>query len=885
MHSKWHVRVVAVGSTGLSIGIALWLASRCAVHAGFQTQVGHLGFESPQTNPLAVSPDGSTIYVCNTPNDTLSIIDAETRTVVREVPVGLQPVSVAVRPDGAVVYVSNHLSDSVSAVDPTAGIVVATIQDVAPSGDPDAGLTRFDEPCQVAFSPDGTRAYVALSHANQVAVIDAQAHRLIGRIDLDGGLSLPGGEMVALSAPHALALLDGGRYLAVAAFESGNRTELQYQPGFPGSVNPGVCNGSDDMNRLRTELLSNDLDLATRGDVVQNPAIPDRDVVVVRTSDGQPVAMLHDVGTLLYGLAAVPGSNLLAITHTDARNTANGFAALGHRPWLNRVSGVAFHPGTERFGQVFTNDLDAPIGGTPDPALPAAVPYGLAFSPDGSTCWVTAAGSDRLLVLTSAGAVLHRVAVGSNPTGVAFDATRNEVWVLDRIDGTVSIVDATSSTVVSTISIGASPVADDVKRGARVVHGASFSGNGSVACASCHPAGNVDQLEWDLGGRDPNGVDIVGPRVTMPLRGLDGTARFHWDGVFDTLHDLVVGTVTGNVMSGTIDDALATDAETYLRQIPHFPGPHRRPSDALSADAANGLAGFVGLTCAQSGCHEAPFWTSFGELGNGIEAVSVRALQDRRQLGHDGVSSNLTVGQCYGLYHGRIDSEMGERSFLFTFFDLDSTAQTQQIAFYDETSTGLPGVLGAQATVSAANVHDAATHDLFLRVWRETSAGKALLTADGSWNGVVHLEWDGATRRFVGPSGSFPFASLARAVRHEGAVLTFTARLARAAEQTQPDLLEVRRDAAVSTFGQVVDVPASGTVDLTLIGRHFQTGARCFVDGVRTATDPAWIDDTRMTLHLAVPAGAAGSILAIDVQNPMARFSNELPLRRAAAAN
>src|SRR5690349_14520359 len=70
-------------------------------------------FESGQVRPLAMSPDGARLFVCNTPDNRLEIFDvgAGGLTHAGSVPVGLEPVAVAARTNGEV-WVVNFLSDS-----------------------------------------------------------------------------------------------------------------------------------------------------------------------------------------------------------------------------------------------------------------------------------------------------------------------------------------------------------------------------------------------------------------------------------------------------------------------------------------------------------------------------------------------------------------------------------------------------------------------------------------------------------------------------------------------------------------------------------------------------------------------------------------------------
>ena len=63
---------------------------------------------------MAVTPDGSKVYVANRGNNTVSVIDA-TNTVIATIPVGLAPFGVAVTPDGSKVYVTN-LNNTVSVI-------------------------------------------------------------------------------------------------------------------------------------------------------------------------------------------------------------------------------------------------------------------------------------------------------------------------------------------------------------------------------------------------------------------------------------------------------------------------------------------------------------------------------------------------------------------------------------------------------------------------------------------------------------------------------------------------------------------------------------------------------------------------------------------------
>jgi YVTN family beta-propeller protein len=63
---------------------------------------------------VAVTSDGTRVYVSNLNANAVSVIDAATRAVVATIPVGVAPLGVAMSPDDSLVYVANFGSNTVS---------------------------------------------------------------------------------------------------------------------------------------------------------------------------------------------------------------------------------------------------------------------------------------------------------------------------------------------------------------------------------------------------------------------------------------------------------------------------------------------------------------------------------------------------------------------------------------------------------------------------------------------------------------------------------------------------------------------------------------------------------------------------------------------------
>jgi YVTN family beta-propeller protein len=127
---------------------------------------------------LAISPDGTHLYVANEDAGQLSIVSLPSGDVVARVPVGEEPEGVAVRPDGAEVYVASEETGEVAVIAASTHEVVARV----PVG---------HRPRSIAFSPDGSRAYVTLENDGAIAEVDTGAHTRLRTIVLEGSGETP----------------------------------------------------------------------------------------------------------------------------------------------------------------------------------------------------------------------------------------------------------------------------------------------------------------------------------------------------------------------------------------------------------------------------------------------------------------------------------------------------------------------------------------------------------------------------------------------------------------------------------------------------------------------------------------------------------------------
>jgi len=158
--------------TALLAAAALVVTVRSTAHAALTPETTIPVGDFPAS--VAVSPDGTTVYVTRILDDTLSVIDTSTNTVIDTVTVGHRPDSVAVSPDGTTVYTANSLDDTLSVIDTSTNTVIATV-------------TVGDDPDSVAVSPDGTTVYTANFSDDTLSVIDAATKTVIGTVTVGDG--------------------------------------------------------------------------------------------------------------------------------------------------------------------------------------------------------------------------------------------------------------------------------------------------------------------------------------------------------------------------------------------------------------------------------------------------------------------------------------------------------------------------------------------------------------------------------------------------------------------------------------------------------------------------------------------------------------------------
>ncbi len=146
---------------------------------------------------LALSPDGSRLYIANSGNNTIAILDIEKGSFLNSISVTGFPSSLAVSPDGT----------TLAAALPAAGIV-----DLIPlnQSGPVTSVPVGRSPATLVYSPDGTRLDVLDSEIPALNVIDTQSASVVATLDLSNPETFAGsfggaGDIIAPNATFEVA--------------------------------------------------------------------------------------------------------------------------------------------------------------------------------------------------------------------------------------------------------------------------------------------------------------------------------------------------------------------------------------------------------------------------------------------------------------------------------------------------------------------------------------------------------------------------------------------------------------------------------------------------------------------------------------------------------
>jgi len=520
---------------------------------------------------MALSPDGRLLFVVCQDSDEVRVVDVRSSKVISSVPVGHVPRGIALSPDNRQIYITNAWSDTVSVIDAATLKVVQRLP------------TGF-EPTGIVVDRRGKTVYVANRLSGDISVIDLNTGQETKRL-----LAGRGASYLALS-PDGKLIFATHIYPNPGAFRSPPNSELTV------------------------------IDTA-------------RQMVVERK-------LLHNVAGVFHVAMSADGrlgvaaqlrpKNLIPLAHVE--------------------HGWAFSDSLTLFGQDVGGTVQIPID---ELDRYYALPWGVAIAPDKSKIFLTTAGSESVTVIdvphllkvvrsrpqpfvndlsATVDYVLARIPVGHNPRGVLLSTDGKRLYVANRLDDNIAVIDTGNNKVISTIDLGGPKNVDALRRGERIFFTAGYAFQGQFGCANCHLDATIDGLQWDL-EPDGFGKDIVDNRS---LENLAGTEPFKWNGGNpDMPTECGPRTEKFFFRSQSFNQQQLTDLVAFVYSLPYRPNRYRLPNGDLTPAQERGKAIFE-RTKYKSGkpipeanqcstCHSGPKYTNQQQVDVGTGKLTDRS--------------------------------------------------------------------------------------------------------------------------------------------------------------------------------------------------------------------------------------------------------------------
>lgn len=537
--------------------------------------------DEPDRSPvdLAITTDECWLLTANETADSVSLVDLERGKLVQEIPCGRRPAAVVLTPDNRRALVTGTWSGDLTIFELTEG-------KLKPAGKVQLGF----EPRGLAVSRDGRTAYVALTAAHAVAVVDLVELKQAAEIKV---ARWP--RYLALSPDDSRLAVGTSGDLSVCVIDTAARKMLFEES--CGGINLGQMQISPDGKYVYLPWMVYRQNPINAGNIRKGWVLGSRIGRIKLDGPARREAMTLDP----------PGV---------AVSDPHGLALTEDGNWL-----VATGSGThellvyDRRGLVFQS-----FGGPGDHIDPKLL-------------------ADRQR--------FFRIPLAGRPMAVRTTRDSQRAIVANYLTNSVQIVDLPQRKVTATVLLGGSETPSLARQGEALFYDGRLSLDQWYSCHSCHYDGGAAPVAMDT----KNDRTERTFKTVPSLVNVGHTAPWTWHGWQKDLHNAMHTSMTETMLGPIPSNDDVRGLVAFLETLDNPPNPYVARDGLLSGAATRGKAVFASQKAACATCHKPPYFTD-GEvhdvgLGSpndafkGYNTPSLIGLHRRIRYLHDGRSQSL----------------------------------------------------------------------------------------------------------------------------------------------------------------------------------------------------------------------------------------------------
>ena len=490
--------ILILGSIGIVVATGLIFGNRVArAHVKYMTAVDdhpikcwtchlytqqdnilakmqHKTYVSPYN--LAVSEDGSRLYVLGQESNQLLVVDPEAGSIVTKIEVGNKPHTVVLSKDGQTAYVSNQWADNIYLID----LEESRISDTLVGGSGPAGMV---------LTPDEKYLYCVNSYSSNISIFDMETLQEKRRLK-------------AGNNPVSAAISPDGSEVYISSRRS-VPVEHMTSPMTEMTVAGTKQQRITARKRWKDAYIMENVAVTPSGDMVLSTLIRPKNLIpavqiergwmmthgigiIERKENGRMIQLLLDEPNAYYAdpfdIVISPDGKRAYVSH----GAVNMITAID----LDEIRAL-LEESTDEQLQTYANHLGI---------------------------------SSRY--------VIGRIPTGANPKGMVLSPDGKQLYVAERLDDRIGVINTGSLITERTIDLEGPKRRTVSRHGRQILHNAGGTFQNQYACYTCHPDVHEDGLVYNMAGTDM-GRNLANVQT---LRDIGDIPPYKWNGKNQTIY-------------------------------------------------------------------------------------------------------------------------------------------------------------------------------------------------------------------------------------------------------------------------------------------------------------------------------------------------------------